>query len=468
MSNEHAELLLPALRWNSVAKAYECEGVSLERALALGVGGFCLFGGSASDARAMTTRLRAESRVPLLIAADIERGAGQQFAGLTPLPPFAALGALGDADVMRRAGRLTALEARSIGVSWVFAPVVDLDVEPSSPVIGSRSLGAKPDEVARLAQAWIEGCQQERVLACAKHFPGQGRVTEDPNLTLPSVALERDELIATDLVPFKAVIQGGVASIMTAHVAYGAFDPEGLPATLSRRMVLGMLRRELGFKGLVVSDWLVMHSVQETEGAIGGAARALNAGCDVLLYPPDVSQLYDALTASLERGVLAAEHVRQSCERRRQWTAWAEAGPPETVGEPERAWAAELCRRVITLVRGRVPPLSGPIEIVIPRGDDTSMESFVEQLREAGLSPRVADAPSADARGTLVVALAAPAGSEDIESLTASAARQGRETVVVAFMHQRKAHELQAPNVVCAWASDAGMQRAAAEWLVTR
>jgi beta-glucosidase-like glycosyl hydrolase len=322
---EVAELVVPALRWNARAARYECEGGTLEDVLALGVGGFCLYGGTADAARTLTADLRARSTVPLLIAADVERGAGQQFAGLTTLPPAAELGALDDAESVRRAAALTAREARSIGVSWAFAPVVDLAIEPENPVIGSRAFGREPARVAALARVWIEACQAERVLACAKHFPGHGRTCTDSHDTLPEVTASRELLLHTDLVPFKAAIEAQVASIMTAHVSYPALDSGRAPATLSRRMLLHLLRHELGFRGLIVTDALDMEGVRTLEGDIGAPVQALNAGCDVLLNPTNVADTLAALGAALEVGQLSAEHVRQSVERRREWAAWAEA-----------------------------------------------------------------------------------------------------------------------------------------------
>ena len=189
-----AELVAPAIRWSAAGERYECEGGTIEQALELGVGGFCFFGGRADAARGLITELQAASRVPLLIAADLERGAGQQFAGATGLPPFAALGALDDEAVMERAARLTAREARAIGVNWDFAPVVDIDIEPNNPIVGTRSIGSDPARVGQLAAAWITGCQNEGVVACAKHFPGHGRTVTDSHATLPEVTRLRKKI----------------------------------------------------------------------------------------------------------------------------------------------------------------------------------------------------------------------------------------------------------------------------------
>src|SRR5690242_2053218 len=208
-----AQLLLPAIRWDP-ERGFDAAREGIQQALALGVGGFILFGGEQDAVRALTKELRQRSRVPLLIAADLERGAGQQFAGATGLPPLAAIASLGDIDAIRRAARLTAREARTMGVNWAYAPVVDLDLLPENPIIGSRSLGADPRRVASLGAAWIEACQSEGVLACAKHFPGHGRTHVDSHIALPVVDATKQELFESDLVPFEAAIRAGVASIM--------------------------------------------------------------------------------------------------------------------------------------------------------------------------------------------------------------------------------------------------------------
>src|SRR5262245_36040106 len=182
-----ARLLFPAVRWDA-EQEFEPARPMVEDALQLGVGGFIFFGGQAEAVRELTTDLHSRSRHPLLIGADLERGAGQQFRGATPLPPLAAIGSLDDLEVTRRCGELTAREARALGVNWVYAPDADVDVEPRNPIIGTRSFGTRPDQVARHVVAWIEGCHQGGALACAKHFPGHGRTTADSHAELPVVS----------------------------------------------------------------------------------------------------------------------------------------------------------------------------------------------------------------------------------------------------------------------------------------
>src|SRR3954466_8046344 len=284
--SEVAELFYPAIRWDATT-GYETERPAIDAALKLGVGGFILFGGPSEHVATLTEDLHSKSRVPLLIGADLERGAGQQFAGETALPPLAAIASLQDLQAIRRAAAVTAREARALGINWIYAPDCDLDIEPNNPIIGTRSFGADPDRVGEYAAAWIDACQAEGVLACAKHFPGHGRTTVDSHKELPRVEESGDTLRETDLVPFRRAIERGVASVMTAHVAFPAFDASGAPATLSRPILTDLLRKEMDFTGLVVTDALIM------EGVLGGGepeavVNALRAGCDCLLYPTDV------------------------------------------------------------------------------------------------------------------------------------------------------------------------------------
>ena len=486
LERQVAQLLVPALRWNAATGRYDCEGGTLDQAFELGVGGFCFFGGRADAARELVTELRARSHVPLLIAADLERGAGQQFEGLTQLPPLAAIGALDDEDTARRAGRITAREARSLGLSWNFAPVVDLDVEPENPIVGTRSFGGDPKRVAALAGAWIEGCQGERVLACAKHFPGHGRTCDDSHAKLPEVTASRELLEHTDLVPFRAAVRANVASIMTAHVSYPSLEPERLPATLSRRILLTLLRHSLEYNGLIVTDALIMEGVKQTEGEIGSAVRALNAGCDLLLYPADLAGAHAALVTALEQGALSAEHVRQSQERRRDWVAWAEAGTTDGAPDEDRDWAAQLRMRVIRVVRGTIHKISSPVEVVLIDDDlggpypPPSRDPFFEALGARGFEARRVESPTNDVRSPLVIALfgdirgwkGRPGYSEQsrnaVRSAVSAAGEVGRETILVQFSHPRLAMTIEAPNVVCGWGGEAGMQRAVAEWLAER
>jgi beta-glucosidase len=481
-----AQLLFPAIRWDP-ERGYEGERPAINQALQLGVGGFILFGGTQESVRALTRELQQRSRTPLLIGADMERGAGQQFIGATALPPFAAIASLPDAeDAVRRAARLTAREARTLGVSWDYAPVCDLDVEPENPIVGTRSLGSDPERVARLASEWIDACQSEGVLACAKHFPGHGRTVEDSHAALPVVKASSDTLYQEDLAPFRAAIEAGVGSMMTAHVSYPSLDPSGAPATLSREILQWMLRQQLRFDGLIVTDALIMKGVLAGQSEGDAAVRALRAGCDLLLYPSDVTAVAATLEAAVKSRALDAEQVRQSVRRRMKWAQWV--SPPNDYRRPsttDMGWGAQLADRVVHVARGRPAVLRRRVDVLVVDDDiggpypPPTRSPFLEALKAGGAEVRRVENAAGESGTTLVVALfgdirswkGRPGYSAEaraaVRDACATAAQSARDVTVVQFSHPRLAAEIpDALAVLCAWGGESLMQEAAARWLV--
>lgn len=476
-----AQLLLPALRWDT-SVGWEKERPLIEKGLQMGVGGFILFGGVEDAVRSLTKELRQRSRVPLLIGADLERGAGQQVVGATGLPPLAAIASLGDTDAVRRAARLTAREARTMGVNWGYAPVCDLDIEPANPIIGTRSLGSNPRLVAKLASEWIDACQAEGVLACAKHFPGHGRTTVDSHMTTPVVKASKQDLLENDLLPFRAAIDAGVASIMTAHVAFPSLDPTGMPATLSREILRWFLRQQLKFEGLIVTDAFIMDGVLEGRTEGDAAIRALDAGCDVLLYPKDLVAVVRALEQGVETGALDRERIHHSLRRRQKWAQWA--SPPNEyrrASAADVAWGSHLADRVVHVVRGTPPAVTSPIEVIVVDDDlggpypAPSRDPFFQALTLAGAQATRVEKPSKDARASVVVALfgdvrswkGRPGYSPEARKAVDKVIDKVPDAVVIQFSHPRLAAELKKPkHIVSAWGGDSVMQQAAARWIL--
>src|SRR5690606_7752865 len=224
---EVAQLVLPAVRWHP-DRGFHDTWPAIERALAAGVRGFSLFGGEAGSVRDLTDEMRRRANGPLLFASDLERGAGQQFRGATPLPPSAAIGWLNDLEVTRRAAEITAREARALGTGWVLAPVADLDLEPRNPIVATRAWHREPVPAARQVESWVRGCAEGGALSCLKHFPGAGRATTDSHTELPVVTANREEL-ERGLLPFRAGIAAGADTVMVGHLAYPTIDPSGIP-----------------------------------------------------------------------------------------------------------------------------------------------------------------------------------------------------------------------------------------------
>lgn len=464
-------LVFPALRW-SEQSGFTHEEPAIRTALEIGAGGFVIFGGAAAAVRALTRDLRARAGRPLLIASDLERGAGQQFEGATALPPAAAFGWLDDLDATRHAGELTAREALALGVNWVYAPVADLDVEPRNPIVGTRAFGADAERVARHVAAFVRGCRSAGALSCAKHFPGHGRTTHDSHAELPVVDAPRDRL-ALDLRPFTAALSAGVETIMTAHVAYPALDARTVPATRSEPIIAGVLRRELGFAGLVVTDALIMEGVLQAGGESEAAISAVAAGCDALLYPQDPSVVATALAAAPESR-LAASRLADAIERVEAFAARTPADGRGAWGQVrDREWAASVGARATFAARGE-PVCPRSFELVTIDDDvggpypPPSRHVFPAQLRAAGFRVDEIDRPTGS-RPVVMAVYADIRAWKGRPGLSAQARATCEEVAVVAepaltvlFAHPRLADRVPGQALLVAWGGESAMQRAAA------
>jgi beta-glucosidase-like glycosyl hydrolase len=467
-----ARLLLPALRWSADA-GFEDFRETIELGLHRGVGGFILFGGEAEGVRKLTQELHARSPHPLLIASDLERGAGQQFRGATPLPPAAALGWLEDLETTRRAGELTAREARALGVNWVYAPDADVDLEPENPIIGVRSFGTAPEKVAAQVAAWVRGCREGGALSCAKHFPGHGRTVGDSHIEQPCVLAPR-EALEEDLLPFRAAVDAGTDSMMTAHVCYPALDAGGAPATLSSPILGQVLRRELGFGGLVVTDAIIMEGLTEGTTEAEAAVRALAAGCDVLLYPDNVDAVIAEVEAALDDGRLPRERVQDALARISDAAARVSVPRSGEVGrEEDRRWALETAVRTLRVLRGEPKLPSGPIRLIeieddaggpyppYPRG------AFPAALRRAGRELSDHGAPLIVLYSDIRAWKGRPGISAAARERVREVTEENPDATLLLFSHPRLEDEVPTPrHLLAAWGGEAIMQEAVAAWLL--
>jgi beta-N-acetylhexosaminidase len=281
----------------------------------LEVGGLVISIGSPLDIAARLNFLQRRSRLPLLIASDLEGGTSIRFNGGTPLPPNMGVGATGSDSAAYEMGRITALEGRAVGVQLAFAPVADVNNNPANPIINTRSFGEDPAAVGRLVAAEVRGLQDNGMLATAKHFPGHGDTGTDSHLALPVIAADWARLDSVELVPFRAAVAAGVQVVMSAHIALPGIDTGQVrPGTVAPEVLTGLLRDSLGFKGLVVTDALNMAGIADRYGADAGV-RAFLAGADLLLQPADPGAAIDAMAAAVERGEISAERLDQSVRR---------------------------------------------------------------------------------------------------------------------------------------------------------
>lgn len=322
--------------------AWEPPAKTLESWVAdLGVGGVILLGGSAAEVALRTQQLQDWAKVPLLIAADVEEGVGQRFAGATWFPPPMAIAAVYSHNpdlaihYAEQMAAITTEEAQAIGLNWVLAPLVDVNNNPENPVINVRAFGETVTAVSELATAFIRGAKPYSVLTAAKHFPGHGDTTVDSHLELPVIPHNLERLQQIELPPFEAAIAAGVDSVMSAHLQIPALDPI-YPATLSHRILTQELRQNLGFEGLIVTDALVMGAIANGYGANEAAVLAVEAGADILLMPVDPAGAIQAVCSAVEAGRIPPERIRESVER--IWTAKQKACAPPLKETTSHAW----------------------------------------------------------------------------------------------------------------------------------
>jgi beta-N-acetylhexosaminidase len=484
------------------------------------VGGVIISVGSPTDIAAKLNAMQRASRLPLLVSADFESGAGFRahggmfvpnaidLGGATRFPADMALGASRDSGLAAAVGRITAVEGRALGVHVAFAPVMDVNNNPGNPVIGSRSFGEDPQLVARLGGAFIRGMQDAGMVATAKHFPGHGDTEINSHLGLPTLGVSRARMDSLELVPFRAAIGAGVGGVMTFHGAFTALD-SGVPATLSRRVMHDLLREELGFRGLLVTDAMDMQGVMATMGLAEATRRAVEAGNDVLLMPTDIPLTIASIVAGVREGRYSEARVDSSALRilrlkERMGLHRARTVPLDSVrtvvGTPAHlATARQVAERGITLVRdaqqlvplmrdGAPPPRVLSV-IVSRRADLAAGREFNAELR--GRLPGVRELwvdgadpeadysranRAADSADVVVVSAYALAGFDVNRSNTAPApfaafiralAERGRRFVVVAFDTPYLLRDIpQAPGYLVAWGSSGASQRAAAAALL--
>jgi beta-N-acetylhexosaminidase len=387
---------------------------------------------------AFLNRMQRMAPIPLLVAADFERGASMRVDGTTLFPHAMAFAAAGDPQATRFCGEIAARDSRALGVHWIFFPVADVNSNPDNPVINIRSFGENPRDVAAHVRAFIEGARldpKNRVLTTAKHFPGHGDTTVDSHLELPSIQSDRAHLESIEFVPFRAAIEAHVDSIMTAHIAVPAVDAAGLPATLSPAILTGLLRDELKFQGLVVTDALEMGGVAKGYSKGEAAVRALEAGADVLLMPPDAEAAIRAVVAAVRSGRLATKRIDQSVAKVLE--AKQSVGLDrsklvdletiaDVINSPEAAVRAqEISDRAVTLVKNEnsIVPLRSPGEtaFVILAESRYSSEG---QILSQELAKRAA--------GGKIIALDPAMPDSEIDA-AAQSASANKEIAVLAF-----------------------------------
>ena len=389
------------------------------------VGGFIWFLSNVYETALLNEKLQEMSRTPLLVSADLESGIGMRFLDTTFWPSAMAIAATSDPNYAEKEGQVVAREARAVGVNHILAPVADVNVDPDNPVINTRSFGEDPVEVGKFVAAFIRGVQSEHVLACAKHFPGHGDTHVDSHRSLPVLSVTRERLDQVELVPFRHAIDTGVKSIMIGHLSLPSIEPElapvrdighgdnpwgtrpeeipaagTIPATISHRIIDGLLRHDLGYKGLVVSDAFDMGGLTEHFDPGEAAIRAIEAGEDQIMMSPNVDAAIAAVKQAVKSGRISEARIDESVKRILDAKTWS--GTPHidtenifhTIDSPEhRALAEEIAEHALTLVRAQsgVLPLKRETRVALVMVTDSTENPLADLQRE--ITARLASPP---------------------------------------------------------------------------
>lgn len=279
------------------------------------VGGFTLFRGEANSIAAITNEAQRIAKIPLFFSADYERGLRMQSRTGTPFTTNMGVAASGDVQAAFRQGKIICEEMRAIGANWLFAPVSDINNNPDNPVINIRSFGSDPKKVGEFASALSQGVQSANCLATLKHFPGHGDTATDSHIGLSTIAGDRNHLETVEFVPFKAAILGGVETIMTSHLVVPQLTNDSIPATLNPKITTDVLRKELGFKGIISTDSMEMGAITKNYPNGGSAVESVKAGVDVVLFPPNPEKAIDAIEAAVKKGEIKEERINDSVRR---------------------------------------------------------------------------------------------------------------------------------------------------------
>ena len=393
------------------------------------IGGIVLFRGPVYESVVIVNRMQQLAKYPLLISSDLEAGAGMRFDDTVNFPWNMAVGATGNPEYARRQGEVTAREARALGIQQIYAPVADVNNNAANPVINVRSYGEDPAEVAKLVAAFVEGAQDGGVIATAKHFPGHGDTATDSHRGLPEIDVTRERLNSVELVPFRAAVNAGVGAVMDGHIGLPLIDPTAItplprdvklkaietddageivvekgtmPTTLSPVMNK-ILRNELSFDGLIVTDAMSMSGLTLYFTQEEASVRALEAGADLLLKPADTDAAFRGVRDAVKTGRLTEKRIEESV--RKVLAAKYDLGlaqqrltPLDEIdrvvsGKGALKLAEEIAEHAITLVRNdakllplNLPPKATVFNLAITNGDDRLFitQPFVATLVRSG------------------------------------------------------------------------------------
>jgi len=376
------------------------------------------------EVASFVNKMQKLAKVPLVVSGDFERGASMRIDDTTAFPHAMAFTASRDPNEARIEGEITAKESRAMGVQWLFFPDADVNNNPDNPIINIRSYGEDPKDVSEFVTAFIEGAHSvagSRVLVTAKHFPGHGDTATDTHMNLATITGDRPRLEQIEWAPCRAAITAGVDSIMSAHIAVPALDAPNLPATLSPKILNGVLREELGFKGIVVTDALEMGGIAQGFTVGDASVRAIEAGADVLLMPPDPEAAINAVVAAVNSGRIAHKRIDESAMRILAAKARLGLGVKKLVeiddihdvinGPESNAAAQQIADRSVTLVRnnGDFVPLKEPATtaffVLSESRSGVQGQAFLQEIRKRSSSSMVIQLDASMSGGEIQAAL---------------------------------------------------------------
>jgi beta-N-acetylhexosaminidase len=437
-----------------------------------GIGGVSMSLGTPIEVAAKLNDLQRRARVPLLVSADLEPGLGRLEGGLfahymldagsaTVFPPAMAIAATGRDNDAYDVGRAIAEEGRAAGIHVNFAPVVDVNNNPSNPVINTRSFGEDPRRVARLSAEFVRGTIAGGQLATAKHFPGHGDTDVDSHVGLPVVGASMARLDSVELVPFKAAIAAGASLVMTAHIALPVVNGDSsTPATLAPKIITGLLRDSLHFRGVAITDAMTMEGIGKGYSAEQSSVLAVQAGAEILLKPSDATRAVNAVVAAVERGEISRARIDSAARHMLELKARSGVAfvPTvslerlrEVVGSPaHRSVAAGVARRAITLLRDRdtlVPVRGGGRVAVVQYAPETEIKAGRAFLAELRRSPALSQRGAIIQGGKIL-----PSATADALSAADRAIGDAETVIVTAFVRRVEGEgRVAIPQQVAGW-----------------
>lgn len=351
-----------------------------------GICGFIIFGGEIEQVRKTTSFLQSLSDIPLLFGIDAERGLGQIVSGATRFPFLMSQGAIDNTDLLKAQAEITAEEMRYAGLNLLFAPVLDVNLDPSNPIVNVRSFSDKPEMVSKLGEIFISQVQKNAVLCCCKHFPGHGDTGTDSHSALPVVDKSPEEMADEDLLPFISAVNCNVSCMMPAHIIYPGLDPEKNPATLSKMILDDLLRYKMGFNGLVISDSFRMDALDEFSEEPDTAIKAINSGVDIILDPEKPLELLKMLSG---REGEIAKSVKKSLNRisfHKRVLNLEQSEKQKPDFKNNRKHAISVCEKSVCLLKGDIPDQNSiSIYFISPEnGVEQKFDTFTAYLDSNG------------------------------------------------------------------------------------